>query len=259
MTYHMENKVALVTGGGSGMGRASSLAFARQGAKVIVADVDIKGGENTVRMIKESGGQAIFVKADVSSSAEVEALVNKAVQAYGRLDYAHNNAGVEGISSYTAEVTEEEWDRTININLKGIWLCMKYEISQMLKQGGGAIVNTSSVLGLGAVPKSPAYITSKHGVLGLTRAAAVEYVKAGIRINAVCPGIIATPMVERMIGNLQDHGILMEQRPIERLGTPEEVAEAVLWLCSDAASFVIGSGLVVDGGKTVLQSAISPP
>ena len=259
MTRCMEDKVALVTGGSSGMGRASALAFARQGAKVIVADVDIKGGEDTVRMIEEFGGQAIFVKTDVSRSAEVEALVNKAVQTYGRLDYAHNNAGVEGMSAYTAELTEEDWDRTININLKGVWLCMKYEIPQMLKQGGGAIVNTSSVLGLGAVPKSPAYITSKHGVFGLTKAAAVEYAKAGIRINAVCPGIIATPMVERMIGNLQDHSLLIEQRPIERLGTPEEVAEAVVWLCSDAASFVIGHGMVVDGGKTVLLTSISPP
>jgi NAD(P)-dependent dehydrogenase (short-subunit alcohol dehydrogenase family) len=252
MTQQMEGKVALVTGASSGIGRASALAFAQRGAKVTVnANVNVKGGEETVRMIKEAGGQAIFIKADVSIAAEVQALVQKAVENYGRLDYAYNNAGVEGMAASIVDCTEEEWDRVMNINLKGIWLCMKYEIPQMLKQGGGAIVNVSSIAGLQAEPEGGAYAVSKHGVLGLTRAGAVEYAKKGIRVNAVCPGIIATPMIDRLSGgNLE--GARLAQAPIERLGRPEEIAEVVVWLCSDAASFVTGHAMVVDGGKTVL-------
>jgi NAD(P)-dependent dehydrogenase (short-subunit alcohol dehydrogenase family) len=252
----MKDRIALVTGGGSGIGRASALAFARQGAKVTVVDVVVKDGEDTARMIEEAGGEAIFIKADVSRVAEVEAMVNKAVQTYGRLDYAHNNAGVEGLRANTADYTEDDWDRTININLKGMWLCMKYEIPQMLKQGGGAIVNTSSGIVFGAIPNSSAYIVSKYGVLGLTRAAAVEYAKLGIRVNSVCPGVIATPMLERLAGGkAQVEAMSITQEPIGRLGTPEEVAEAVVWLCSDTASFVTGHAMVVDGGKSVLETS----
>ena len=244
----MKNKVAVVTGGGSGIGRASSLAFARNGAKVVVADVMVKGGEETVRMIEGGGGKSIFIRADVSSAADVEALIERTVQTYGRLDYAHNNAGVMGMDLSTADYPEEDWNRTIDINLKGVWLCMKYEISQMLKQGRGTIVNTASIGGLGVIPNAPAYLASKHGVLGLTKAAAVEYADKGIRVNAICPGVTDTPMIERRAG-----GKRVVTRPTGRMGKPEEIAEAVVWLCSDAASFVNGHGLVIDGGSSVLQ------
>ncbi|MFC1941925.1 SDR family oxidoreductase [Chloroflexota bacterium] len=256
MTKSMEGKVALVTGASSGIGRASAMAFAREGAKVIVnANVSIEGGEETVRMIEEIGGEATFIKADVASAAEVEAMVSKAIQTYGRLDYAHNNAGIAFPSKQVHEYTEVDWDKVIGINLKGMWLCMKYEIPEMLKQGKGAIVNTGSMASLGAVPNALGYIVSKHGVIGLTRAAAVEYAKSGIRVNAVCPGVIATPLIERGYGHNPDaaEAARISQRPIERLGTPEEVAEAVVWLCSDAASFVLGTAMVVDGGKSIFQ------
>jgi NAD(P)-dependent dehydrogenase (short-subunit alcohol dehydrogenase family) len=246
----LEGRVALVTGGGSGIGQASALAFAREGAKVIVADVDAEGGEETVRRMKENGGEAIFVKADVSKAIEVEAMVNKGIETYGRLDYAHNNAGVEPHYQFTADLTEENWDRAININLKGVWLCMKYEIPQMLKQRRGAIVNTASTLGLVGLDKRAEYTASKHGVVGLTKAAALDYANQNIRINAICPGAIRTPMTERIIarGGPGQEAIIMARQPIGRIGTPEEVARAVVWLCSDAASFVIGHALVVDGG-----------
>lgn len=247
------NKVALITGGSSGIGRASALAFAREGAKVIVAaDKNVIGGEETVQMIKKAGGSAIFVQTDVSKAAEVEALIKKSVETYGRLDFAHNNAGVADPGKSTVDYTEEDWDRTINVNLKGVWLCMKYEIPQMLLQGGGAIVNTASGAGLIGSEKRPGYTASKHGVLGLTKTAALEYAKFGIRINAVCPGVIRTPMVERLIQRApRNEAELIAWEPIGRLGTPEEVAESVVWLCSDAASFVIGHALVVDGGIVV--------
>lgn len=246
----LENKVALVTGGSSGIGRATALTFAREEAKVIIADVAVEGGEETVEMIRKAAGEAIFVRTDVTKAFEVETLVNKAIQSYGRLDCAHNNAGILGPIAATAEYTEEDWDRVININLKGVWLCMKYEIPQMLKQGKGAIVNTSSVLGLIGLEKRPAYVTSKHGIVGLTKVAALEYAAAGIRINAVCPSIISTPLVEGIwTHNPQAEVQIKAMHPIGRLGTVEEVAEVVVWLCSDAASFITGYPIAVDGGR----------
>ena len=251
MAETLESRVALVTGASSGIGRASAIAFAREGAKVVAADVDVVGGEETVSMIKEAGGDAIFFQSDVSRTADVEAMVNNAIESYGRLDCAHNNAGIEGsIGIHTHEYREDVWDRIISINLKGVWLCMKYEILQMLKQGGGAIVNTASIAGLVGSPLAgPGYGASKHGVVGLTKTAALEYAQQGIRVNAVCPGIICTPMVERLISAIPDGETrIVEREPVGRLGTPEEIAEAVVWLCSAAASFITGHAMAVDGG-----------
>jgi NAD(P)-dependent dehydrogenase (short-subunit alcohol dehydrogenase family) len=245
----VQGKVALVTGGSSGIGRATSLIFAREGAKVVVADVLVEGGEETVHLIKAAGGDAIFVKTDMSKASEIEAMVQKAISTYGRLDCAHNNAGIEGATGKTADYKEEDWDRVMLINLKGVFLCMKYEIPQMLKQGGGAIVNTASDAGLLGVPQMPAYVASKHGVVGLTKTTALEYAKSGIRVNAVCPGVIKTPMVERISG-LRPGRIerMAAAEPVGRMGKPEEIGEAVVWLCSEAASFVTGLPMPVDGG-----------
>jgi NAD(P)-dependent dehydrogenase (short-subunit alcohol dehydrogenase family) len=249
MADRMKDKVALVTGASSGIGRATALTFAREGAKVVVADMNVIGGQETVQLVKAAGGDAFFVETDVSQAASVEAMVSKTVETYGRLDYAHNNAGVEGVLSRTAEHTEEDWDPVIRINLKGVWLCMKYEIPQMLQQGAGAIVNTASGAGLIGVKRMSAYVASKHGVVGLTKTAALEYAKAGIRVNAVCPGVIQTPMVARVSGNRPDVlDKMIAAEPIGRSGQPEEIAEAVVWLCSDAASFVTGHAMAVDGG-----------
>ena len=249
MTGEFAGQVALVTGAGSGIGRASALAFARAGARVVVADVATPGGEETLGLITASGGEAHFVRADVSQSGDVEALVRQTIERYGRLDLAHNNAGVESGRASTHACTEENWDRTLAINLKGVWLCLKYELPEMLRQGGGAIVNTASVAGLVGLPELPAYVASKHGIVGLTRTAALEYAPRGIRVNAVCPGVIRTPMVERFAAaNPQAQTELSAAEPIGRLGEPEEVAQAVLWLCSAAASFVTGTCLPVDGG-----------
>ena len=244
-----EGKVALVTGAGSGIGRATALVFAREGAKVVVSDIVVEGGEETVQQIKAAGGEAIFVKADVSQAADVEALITQTVETYGRLDCAFNNAGIEGGVKPTIDCTEEEFARTIAVNLTGVWLCMKHEIQQMLSQGGGAIVNTASVAGLVGFPGLPDYVASKHGVLGLTKTAALEYAKSGIRVNAVCPGVIQTPMVERgaqLSPGFDELAVSME--PVGRFGQPAEIGEAVVWLCSDAASFVTGHPMTVDGG-----------
>ena len=244
-----EGKVALVTGAGSGIGRATALVFAREGAKVVVSDIVVAGGQETVQQIEAAGGEAIFVKADVSQAADVEALVTQTVETYGRLDCAFNNAGIEGGMKLTIDCTKEEFDRTIAVNLTGVWLCMKYEIQQMLSQGGGAIVNTASAAGLVGFPSLPDYVASKHGVVGLTKTAALEYAKSGIRVNAVCPGVIQTPMVERgaqLSPGFDELALSME--PVGRFGQPAEVGEAVVWLCSDAASFVTGHPMVVDGG-----------
>ena len=244
-------KVALVTGASSGIGRATALAFAREGAKVVVADVTVEGGEETVAQVKKAGGEAIFVNTDVSKAVEVEALVAKAVATYGRLDCAYNNAGIAGKAKTVVDDTEDNWDRILAINLKGVWLCMKYEIAHMLKQGGGAIVNTASGAGLIGVRRGGAYVASKHGVVGLTKTAALEYAKAGIRVNCVCPGPIDTPMLQ---GIGRSNQVVIERmvaaQPGGRLGKPAEIAEAAVWLCSDAASFVTGLPMPVDGGYT---------
>ena len=247
----LEGKVALVTGGASGIGRATALIFAREGAKLIIADMNEDGGQQTVHMITENGGDAIFVQVDVAQATEVEAMIGKAVETYGRLDCAHNNAGIAGrIRAPLHECPEDVWDHVLNINLKGVWLCMKYEIIQMLKQGGGAIANTASIMGLvGSWSGTSAYNASKHGVVGLTKTAALEYAKAGLRVNAVCPGYIRTPLIEAALEirpEMEDQ--IIARHPIGRMGGPEEIAEAVVWLCSDAASFVTGHTMTVDGG-----------
>lgn len=245
----MKGKVALVTGGAAGIGRATALLFSEKGAKVVVADVTTEEGQDIADLIRKNGGEAIFVRCDVSKSKEVEALVNETAKTYGRLDYAFNNAGIEGKTAPTADCSEENWDRTVAINLTGVWLCMKHEIPQMLKQRAGAIVNNSSVAGIVGFAGLPAYVATKHGVVGLTKTAALEYAKQGIRVNAVCPGVIKTAMVERVIGgNPSVEAQFVAIEPIGRLGYPREVAEAVVWLCSDAASFVTGIAMPVDGG-----------
>ena len=251
MAGNLDGKTALVTGGGSGIGRAASLAYAREGARVVVVDVNVESGEETVQQIKESGGDAILVHADVSKPEDTQAMVTKAVEAFGSLDCAFNNAGISGGRDrlFTADYREEDWDRVININLKGVWLCMKAEIPQMLKQGSGAIVNTASIAGLAGLSGTVAYVAAKHGVTGLTKAAAVEYATSGIRVNAVCPGYIQTPLVRPIF----EENAGMEERvasrhPMGRLGAPEEIAQAVVWLSSDTASFVTGHNMPVDGG-----------
>jgi NAD(P)-dependent dehydrogenase (short-subunit alcohol dehydrogenase family) len=242
-----ENKVVIVTGGSFGIGRATAIAFAKKGAKVAI--VDCLEDDETLNTIKKNGGEAIFIRCDVSNSMEVKAMVEQVIKTYGKLDCAFNNAGIEGISGPTHLLEEKDWDRTINVNLKGVWLCMKYEIPHMLKQGKGAIVNTSSVAGLVGFLGIPAYTATKHGILGLTKASALEYAKQGIRINAVCPGVIKTPMIDRFTGkNKEVEKQFSNQEPIGRLGEPEEVAAAVTWLCSDKASFVTGVAMPVDGG-----------
>ena len=250
MTLDLSGRVALVTGGGSGIGRATVLTFARQGARVVVADIAVKGGKETVRLVEDAGGEAVFIEADVSKAAQVKSLVTKTVETYGRLDCAHNNAAAnKGPNVPTHEVTEEEWDRIIGMDLKSIFLSMKHEIPQMLAQGGGAIVNTASINGLVAGRNDAPYAAGKHGVVGLTRTAAVEYAKFGIRVNCVCPGWIDTPRtarLETMVGDGDIDGI--ESYPIGRKGLPQEIAEAVVWLCSDAASYVTGHTMTVDGG-----------
>ncbi len=246
----LDGKVALVTGGASGIGRATALTFAREGAKLIIADMNEDGGQQTVHMITENGGDATFVQVDVSNATEVEAMISKAVETYGRLDCAHNNAGISsgGQRAFTAEYPEDRWHQVIAINLTGVWLCMKYEIPQMLQQGGGAIVNTASAAGLVGLPYASAYVASKHGVVGLTKTAALEYAKQGIRVNCVCPGYIETPMTEQGRNDPERMAHMIASEPIGRIGKPDEIAETVVWLCSDAASFVTGHTMTVDGG-----------
>lgn len=247
MEKYFQNKVVLITGGAFGIGKATALAFARRGAKIVL--VDWIEEPSTLKEIQATGASAIFIKCDVSKPRDVEAMVHEAVRTFEKIDFAVNNAGVEGATANTHECTEENWDKTININLKGVWLCMKHEITFMLQHGQGAIVNTASVAGLIGFPGLPAYVVSKHGIVGLTKTAALEYAKQGIRINAVCPGVIKTEMIDRITGKDKTVEKQYENmEPVGRMGTPDEVAEAIVWLCSDVASFVTGTALPVDGG-----------
>lgn len=245
----LTDKVAIVTGGSAGIGRATAIALAREGAAVLVADVDDARGSQVAAGIRDAGGRAHYVHCDVSDDAQVEAMVRAAVESFGGLDLAFNNAGIEGVPAPTHECTVENWHRTLSTNLTGVWYCMRHEIPVMLERGGGSIVNCSSVAGLVGFATAPAYVTSKHGIVGLTKTAALEYAEAGIRVNAVCPGVIATEMIDRFTHGDPD---ALEQmtatEPMGRLGRAEEIADAVIWLCSPQASFVTGHALAVDGG-----------
>jgi len=246
----LKNKVALVTGGSSGIGRAAAQLFAREGAKVVIADIDVEGGEETLQTIREAGGEAHFVRTDVSKAADVEALIQKVIEIHGRLDCAYNNAAIMGDIVSVVDHTEETWDRAVETNLKGTWLCMKYEIPQMLEQGSGAIVNTTSTSGLmvGSRFRS-AYSASKAGIVSLSKGAAMENAEYGLRINVICPSHARTPMLEQFFeGRPELEADFIAQAPMGRIAAPEEVAEGALWLCSDASSFVTGHVLAVDGG-----------
>ena len=249
MTEQFSGRVALVTGGASGLGRVSAIALAKEGVNVVVSDVVVSEGEATVEMITQAGGRAIFVKADVTKSAEVEAMVQKTVKAFGRLDFALNNAGIDGVRARTADYPEDVWHQVVNVNLTGVFLCLKFELPLMVKQGSGVIVNMSSVAGVTGFPGHAAYTASKHGVIGLTKTAAIDYAKAGIRVNAICPAYTRTPMLTRMLDQSPDlEARLISRVPLRRLGTAEEIAQAVIYLFSDAAAFITGHSLVMDGG-----------
>jgi len=245
----LAGKVAIVTGGSAGIGRAAAVALAAEGAAVLVADVDVERGEEVARDIDHKGGHAVFVRTDVADDASVAAMVERCVEELGGLDVAFNNAGIEGTPASTHECTPENWHRTLAVDLTGVWSCMRHEIPRMLERGGGSIVNCSSVAGLVGFPSIPAYVASKHGIVGLTRTAALEYAEQGIRVNAVCPGVIDTEMVERFTGHQPEaEAALLAGEPVGRMGRPEEIADAVVWLCSSRSSFVTGQAIAVDGG-----------
>lgn len=251
MSTRFQDKVFMVTGGASGIGKTTAIMFAREGAKVVVADISIKGGQDTVREIRQMGGMAMYIQVDVSKAREVENLINQIIESYGGLDFAFNNAGIDHKPVHTHEITEDMWEKVISVNLKGVWLCMKFELTQMLKQGYGVIVNMSSVGGLVGAPGLTAYAASKGGINQLTKGAALEYARLGIRVNALCPAVTLTPLTEALLKNSPEQAKQMiEKHPMGRIAKPEEVANAVLWLCSDAASYVNGICLPVDGGFT---------
>jgi NAD(P)-dependent dehydrogenase (short-subunit alcohol dehydrogenase family) len=247
----LDDKAALVTGGGSGLGRASAIALARAGATVTITDVNEEGGKETAALVEQAGGDADFLRADVTEPGDVADMIGNTVARWGHLDCAVNNAGMTGTAAPTADYTLEDWNRTIGLNLTSVFLCLKYEIPAMLERGG-AIVNMASGAGLVGFPGLPAYVASKHGVVGLTKAAGLEYAQQGIRINAICPGSTRTPMLEGFMGGDERVERMMTRAvPLGRLGRPEEIAEAVVWLCSDAASFVVGHAMAVDGGSVI--------
>jgi NAD(P)-dependent dehydrogenase (short-subunit alcohol dehydrogenase family) len=245
-------KAAFVTGAANGIGRAAVQAFAREGADVVLADLSEEGIQETARLVEEAGGKALAVKCDVSRADDVRAALDKTTETFGRLDFAFNNAGVEQPVTPAADVTEEEWDRLIDIDLRGVFLCMKYEIPLMLRQGGGAIVNTGSGAAVKGIAGQAAYCAAKFGMIGLTKAAALDYANSNIRVNAVCPGYVDTPMMQRFTGGTPEgRQKVIDNVPAGRPATPEEIAAAVVWLCSDAAAYVVGHAMVIDGGQTV--------
>ncbi|UOB25742.1 SDR family oxidoreductase [Pseudomonas orientalis] len=253
MSMTFSGQVALVTGAAAGIGRASALAFANEGLKVVVADLDVAGGEGTVALIQQAGGQALFVRCNVTLESDVQHLMAQTVAAYGRLDYAFNNAGIEIEKGKLADGTLDEFDAIMGVNVKGVWLCMKHQLPLLLAQGGGAIVNTASVAGLGAAPKMSIYAASKHAVIGLTKSAAIEYAKRKIRVNAVCPAVIDTDMFRRAYeADPRKAEFAAAMHPVGRIGKVEEIASAVLYLCSDGAAFTTGQALAVDGGATAI-------
>lgn len=245
-------KVAFVTGAGSGIGRATAIAFAAEGASMALADIDAAGNEETARLVREHGGKVLTAKCDVTSSSDIQAVIGQTIKEFGRLDVAFNNAGIEQPPAPLVDITEDEWSRLLDVNLRSAFLCMKYEIPAMLKSGGGSIVNTSSGAGVVGIRQQAAYVASKHGIIGLTKSVALEYAAQGIRVNAICPGIIETPMMDRFSGGTPEgRERVIGQEPVGRMGRPEEIASAVLWLSSDLGSFATGHAMVIDGGQTV--------